>query len=232
MDNTTEKIIQVVAKKYTTLPTDQVNMASAAVFVAANWQNKAEFANLSLSQITPADFVILATRLSDNISKKRDILGNYSQQTKAVRDLFADINQNSKVLKGYLFEEYKTKAKDHYSAFGFARKGTSFVMPNDYDNVAQTLRTICDKINSPAYNFLQNKTYGKTYWETNRDTFQTSWTSSRQQASNLTSLTKLINDDFTAVKKIMTLLRRRIKDDFSPNHEAAYRSIGMLKESF
>ena len=232
MENPEEKITNTVAKKNITLPRDQVNTASVALFVATNWQNKAEFSNLRLSQITPAEFFTLSKRLSDNISRKRDIIGTYSQHTKEVRKAAADINQNSKILKSYLFEELKKQAKEHYASFGFTRKGTSFVMPKDYDNLAQTLRTICDKINLPAYSFLQQKTYGKLYWETTRDKFQIDWNASRQQAADLAALTQLIKDDMEAVKKILLLLRRRIKDDFAPNHPAAYRSIGLLKESF
>lgn len=232
MENPEEKTPNVVAKKYLTLPNDQINVASVALFVATNWQNKPEFANLRLTQITPADFITLATRLSENVSRKRDLIGTYSQHTKEVRKAAADITQNSKILKGYLFEEFKKEAKEHYASFGFARIGNSYAMPRDYDNLAQTLRTICDKINSPAYGFLQNKTYGRQYWETTRDTFQTNWNSSRQQAADLTSLTQKIKEDLEAVKKILVLLRRRIKDDFAPDHNAAYRSIGLLKESF
>jgi len=232
MENQTEKNIVSVAKKYTTLPLDQVNLASVAVFVANNWVNKPEFANLVLSQTTAADFVITAQRLFDNISRKRDILGTYSQQTKNVKAQSLVIKENGKVLKDYLFEEFKAKSKDHYTTFGFVHKKNGYILPADYDNLAQVLRTICDKINSPAYAFLQNKTYGKTYWETTRDDFQTGWNTSRQQVSDLASLTATIKDDFATVKKILTLLRRRIKDDFAPNHEAMYRTIGMLKESF
>lgn len=232
MENLAEKISKNLPKRYITIPTDQVNVASVALFVATNWRDKPEFANLYLSQTTAANFVILSQRLSDNVSQKRHLIGNYSQHTKQVRDLAAEINQNGKVLKDYLFEQFKKQAAEHYTSFGFVHSQKGYTFPQDYDNMAQSLRTICDKINSPAYTFLQTKTYGKLYWETTRDKFQKDWNTSRQQASDLATLTKLINDDFLAVKKILTLLRRRIKDDFAPAHESAYRSIGLLKESF
>lgn len=232
MDNSTEKTSPKLAKRYITIPQDQVNVASVALFVATNWRDKPAFAQLHLSQITATDFVALAQRLSDNVSQKRHLIGNYSQHTKQVRDLAAEIKQNGKVLKDYLFEQFKKQALEHYTSFGFVHKAKAYTLPNDYDNMAQALRTICDKINLPAYSFLQTKTYGKLYWETTRDKFQTDWNTSRQQATDLAALTKLINDDFLFIKKILTLLRRRIKDDFSPDHEAAYRNIGLLKESF
>lgn len=221
-----------LAKRYISIPSDQVNVASVALFVAINWRDKAEFANVQLSQTTAANFVLLAQRLSDNISKKRNLMGNYSQHTQQVGALSAEINQNGKVLKDYLFEQFKKQAVTHYTSFGFIHRNNGYRLPNDHDNIAQALRTICDKINSVPYSFLQNKTYGQLYWENMRDKFQTDWNASRQQATELATLTQLISDDLVAVKKILTLLRRRIKDDFAPNHEAAYRSIGLLKESF
>lgn len=219
-------------KRYVTIPNDQVNTASVALFVATNWRDKPEFNSLNLSQISAADFVILAQRLSDNISQKRNLVGNYSQHTKQMREFAAEISENGKVLKSYLFEKFKKQATEHYTNFGFIHKNTAYILPRDYDNMAQVLRTICDKINSSTYAFIVSKTYGKTYWEDTRDKFQIDWNTSRQQAADLATLTKLINDDLVTVKKILTLLRRRIKDDYSPNHESVYRSIGLLKESF
>lgn len=219
-------------KKYTYIPRDQVNIASIALFVATNWRNKPEFSGLYLSQINADGFISLAQRLLDNISKKRHLVGNYSQQAKQMHSFTYEIRQNSTVLKNYLFEEFKNQAVKHYANFGFIHKNMTYALPRDYDNMVQALRTICDKINFSGYSFLVSKIYGKFYWEATRDKFQIDWNTSRQQAADLATLTKLINDDLVVVKKILILLRRRIKDDYSPNHESMYRSIGLLKESF
>lgn len=226
-----EKASATTKKSYT-LPTDQTNTAAIATTVGGNWVNRPEFADLVLKQITAANFLVLATRLSNNISQKRAFIKQYGMHTKSVLALSKEIKENGQVLKGYLFETHKKTAIQHYTMFGFIHKGKGYSLPLDYDNLLQSLRTICDQINTPSYAFLVDKTYGKDYWELTRDRFATDWTASRTYISDLAALTQAIATDYAEVRKILSLLRRRIKDDYAPQHESHLRMIGFLKESF
>lgn len=231
LENSVARMIAPAKKSYT-LPTDQVNTAAISVTVANNWVNRPEFADLVLKQITAADFLALSTRLATNISQKRTFIKQYSMHTKSVLVLSKEIKENGQVLKGYLFETFKKDAIQYYTMFGYTHKNKSYSLPTDYDNLLQSVRTICDQINTPTYAFLVSKTYGKAYWETTRDRFTTDWTASRTYISDLAALTQAIATDYAEVRKILTLLRRRVKDDYAPQHESHLRMIGFLKESF
>jgi hypothetical protein len=183
---------------------------------------------LSLVQIDAIGFVNLSEELLIQVDRKKYLKSAYSQQTKIVAKLSKEIHQNGKILKNYLFEHLGKTSKEHYTAFGFLHRQNQYLFPRDNDKLVFALRLICMNINSGDYAFLQNQKYGKQYWEQICHDFQTAWGTARQQAADLSDLTRDIQKNLSQVKKILGLLHRRIKDDFAPDHRSYWQSIGFI----
>lgn len=152
------------------------------------------------------------------------------QVTGDLRALDAKMEDGLNYVKGYLAEKFtKARAKEHYAAFGIITYRDSYILPADQ---GQRLKALDKLLAALTANDLEDRTYGKAFWEPLRTAYATA---TGQATGAAQGVTKAIADReplhayvLDVLQAMLSLLDAQYRDP--QTRTAKRRELGYLDE--
>ena len=215
------------AKKKPNIPVKEADFITVAKDIKVAWD---KYSGLQLNWTNPLEFGMSISIFEESFRGRSEVKGVRSEVSNDLRKINTEINQSVEVVKGYIIERYnKKEASVYYPQFGIVKAGNRYALPNDNDRRRLALEQMLSGINS---NEMNDKTYGKAYWEGIKSSFGEIFAKSRTTDSESKDYVSNKAAQRIMISKTLNALICLIKANYPDTYKDELRKWGFQKEKY
>lgn len=209
------------------IPRAEADFITVATTVAKSWEKHPE---LTLIWTKSAALKEAIEMFKASFLERKKLKGSRVVITKTLSEINAEINQSVGHVKNYLIELYSKKnAPTYYAQCGIVKQNGTYKMPNDNDDRLHSLGQMVEAI---SLHGLDDRKYGKQYWEDIRNRFSQAKEQASDSDSSSSEHVSVKSGQKSLIRETLNALISLLKANYPDNWRDELRKWGFQKEKY
>jgi hypothetical protein len=208
------------------LPSKDADLATLGMNAANEWANHPI---LTLLWKTQPDYAKEALDFEKIFGQKLTASALRPSQTRVLANYDAEIERNTKFVKGYIFEKWKTDDLANYPRYGIFHRGEHWEIPRDHDKRLDSLVLMIQAIHDDGFD---GREFGKAYWDKMRTDYEKAFKDTTNTDGSISSYDGDKDVLREQVKKVLNALIHLVIANYPDTYKHELRKFGYQKEDY